>query len=105
MYDVTGEGWVKHMLYGTSRLLQLRGPKSCASEPGRSFFTLARVFEISRALIFNEPTFLDESDWRELVAKIWKENGCSWKPTEAMYDIMTDCASLGLRLVRALPHK
>jgi hypothetical protein len=27
MYDVSGEGWVKHFLYGTSQLLQYRGPE------------------------------------------------------------------------------
>lgn len=28
MYDVTGEVWVKHILYGTSSILQFRGPEA-----------------------------------------------------------------------------
>ncbi|GFF97656.1 hypothetical protein IFM53868_09276 [Aspergillus udagawae] len=45
MQDMTGEGWVKHFLYGTSKLLQLRGPEAHIAGPGRSFFLTVRVFE------------------------------------------------------------
>ncbi|GFF34792.1 hypothetical protein IFM51744_02566 [Aspergillus udagawae] len=45
MQDMTGEGWVKHFLYGTSKMLQLRGPEAHIAGPGRSFFLTVRVFE------------------------------------------------------------
>ncbi|GFG07891.1 hypothetical protein IFM5058_03647 [Aspergillus udagawae] len=35
MQDMTGEGWVKHFLYGTSKMLQLRGPEAHIAGPGR----------------------------------------------------------------------
>ncbi|KAH1516623.1 hypothetical protein KXX29_008851 [Aspergillus fumigatus] len=38
MHDMTGEGWVKHFLYGTSNMLRLRGPEAHLSGSGRSFF-------------------------------------------------------------------
>ncbi|KAH1752918.1 hypothetical protein KXV78_008448 [Aspergillus fumigatus] len=35
MHDMTGEGWVKHFLYGTSNMLRLRGPEAHLSGSGR----------------------------------------------------------------------
>ncbi|KAH6676752.1 hypothetical protein B0J14DRAFT_586248 [Halenospora varia] len=98
MYDVTGEGWVKHILYGTSKILQLRGPAAHASGAGRSFFLTFRVFEISRALIYNELTFLDEVDWRLLMEDIWSGLGAAdWHPREALLDLMISCSTLSMR--------
>lgn len=98
MYDVTGEGWVKHILYGTSKILQLRGPAAHASGAGRSFFLTFRVFEISRALIYNELTFLDEVDWRLLMEDIWSGLGTAdWHPKEALLDLMISCSTLSMR--------
>ncbi|KAF7181001.1 hypothetical protein CNMCM7691_000130 [Aspergillus felis] len=85
MHDMTGEGWVKHFLYGTSNMLQLRGPEAHISGSGRSFFLTVRVFEICRALIYSEPTFLCRPEWMSLTTKIWNEdlhNG--WHPKEPL---------------------
>ena len=97
MYDVTGDGWVKHILYGTSKLLQLREPSALLTKSGSSFFLSVRVFEICRALIFNDYTFLGEPKWRELAANIWRINENNWHPKETLFDLMISCCSLSMR--------
>lgn len=98
MCDVTGDGWLKHILYGTSKLLQFRGPASLLSTSGRSFFLTVRVFEICRALIYNDMTFLDEPEWRELTGQMWELNRDDWHPKEELFDLMVSCSSLSMRL-------
>lgn len=100
MYDVSGEGWVKHILYGTSKILQLRGPDAHLTGPGRSFFLTVRVFEICRSLIYSEPTFLCEPSWRSLMSRIWDETlNNSWHPKEVLFDLMITCSTLSNRYV------
>lgn len=96
MYDDTGDGFVKHFLYGTSRILQLRGPEAHLSGPGKAFFQSVRVFEICRALIFAEPTFLCEPSWTKAMERIWND-GEAWHPKEALFDLMITCSSLSYR--------
>ena len=96
MYDDTGEGFVKHFLYGTSRILQLRGPEAHLHGPGRSFFLTVRVFEVCRSLIYSEPTFLGQPSWRNLTHRIRDESGV-WHPKEALFDLMIDCSELSHR--------
>jgi hypothetical protein len=96
MYDDTGEGFVKHFLHGTSKILQLRGPEAHLSGAGRSFFLAVRIFEICRTLIYSnylEPTFLCQPSWRELTERIRDESEI-WNPKEVLFDLMIDIASL-----------
>lgn len=98
MYDVSGDGWVKHMLYGTSRMLQVRGPAAHLAGYGRLFFITGRVFEICRALIYLEPTFLSDPPWVSLSKDIWNnETRVYWHPKEALFDLMLCCLNLSLR--------
>lgn len=98
MYDVSGEGWLRHILYGTSKLLQLRGPNAHRDGRGRSFFITVRVFEICRALIYNENTFLCDDQWGRLTEELWEgESQLDWHPKEALLDLMVACASLSYR--------
>jgi hypothetical protein len=98
MYDVTGEGWVKHFLYGTSKILQLRGPEAHLAGSGRSFFLTIRVFEICRSLIYSEPTFLGEEDWMDLIRRIRDEDKrIDWHSKEELFDLMITCSSLSHR--------
>lgn len=101
MYDSTGQGWTKHFLYGTSKLLEQFGPKRCLQGGGRTFFLTVRIFEISRALIFTQPTFLSTTPWTNLTTKLWQnESIMDWHPKEALLDLMTSCAELGVRAMR-----
>lgn len=100
MYDVSGEGWVKHILYGTSKILQVRGPEAHLTGPGRSFFLTVRIFEICRSLIYTEPSFLFIDDWVSLMGRMWEGDfATEWHPKEALFDIMTSGASLSCRYV------
>ncbi|KAL3464718.1 hypothetical protein BJX64DRAFT_89043 [Aspergillus heterothallicus] len=58
--DQSGEGWVKHMLYETSKMLQLAGPSGCMSSNRQSFFDLFRILEASRSMIYSEETILSQ---------------------------------------------
>jgi len=98
MYDVTGEGWIKHILYGTSQILQLRGPEAHLTGRGRSFFLAVRVFEVSRSLIYSQPSFLEEKPWKNLMDKIWEGTLIvDWHPKEALFDLMLECSELSQR--------
>lgn len=98
MYDTTGEGWIKHVLYGTSQLLKLRGPSACLEGSGRSFFLTMRLFEICRALIYNESTFLEEPAWTSMMQQMWPEGSSEeWHPVESLFDLVISCSSLSMR--------
>jgi hypothetical protein len=99
MNDMSGESWTMHFLYGTSMILQLRGPEAHLAGSGRSFFLTARVFEICRALIYSEPTFLWQNEWKLLTQKIWENSNNAWHPKEDLFDLMIICSSLAHRYV------
>ncbi|KAH8801526.1 hypothetical protein F5884DRAFT_806983 [Xylogone sp. PMI_703] len=103
MYDASGEGWIKHMLYGTSKILQARGPAAHLSGPGRLFFITVRVFEICRALIYLEPTFLTSPPWISLMKTMWDGDLVAyWHPKEDLFDSMLDCLDLSLNVMNVL---
>ncbi|KAF7597155.1 hypothetical protein BBP40_009494 [Aspergillus hancockii] len=82
-------------------MLQLRGPEAHISGPGRSFFLTVRVFEICRALIYSEPTFLRQPEWMSLMNKIWyNEVNNAWHPKELLFDLMITSSSLAHRQVQ-----
>jgi hypothetical protein len=98
MNDVSGEGWVKHILYGTSKILQLRGPAVYQSGSGRSFFVTVRVFEICRSIIYSEPTFLSQKAWKIAMRGLWDgEFIKDWHPKETLLDLMLECSALNQR--------
>lgn len=98
MYDVTGEGWVKHILYGTSKILQLRGPEAHLTGSGRSFFLTIRVFEICRSLIYSERTFLSEENWMDLMRRVrYEHKSIGLHPKEELFDLIIACSSLSHR--------
>jgi Fungal specific transcription factor domain len=98
MFDNTGDGWMKHIFYGTSRILQIRGPKAHLTGPGRSFFLTVRLFEICRSCFYPEPTFLREASWISLMDRMWEGDlAKEWHPKENLLDIMISCSSLGHR--------
>jgi len=100
MFDTTGDGWVKHILYGTSKILQLRGPNAHLNGCGRSFFLTVRLFEICRSCFYPEPTFLGEASWTSLMGRMWEGNLIEeWHPKESLLDLLVSCSSLGHRLV------
>lgn len=64
MSEPSGEGWAKHMFYGTSKVLQLAGPDAYASSLQQRLLNAFRVLEANRTIMFGDATFLSESKWR-----------------------------------------
>ncbi|KAF5662152.1 hypothetical protein FHETE_8042 [Fusarium heterosporum] len=103
MNDSTGQGWIQHLVHGTSRALVAAGPASCYSGPDQRFFTEIKVFEVCRAIIFNEPTFLAEAEWRELVGKMkTSRNKDVVHSLDELLDIIVLCSTLRVRAERLI---
>lgn len=107
MNDATGHGWQQHIIHGTANALQASGPSACSSEPGIAFFTQAKLFEVCRTILFNEPTFLTRPEWVDLSRDVRAKqqpaaSGVSlevWRPLDSLLDIMVMCSSLRVRYV------
>ncbi len=102
MRDATGTNWLAHFLHGTSTMLCLQGPSMLVlsgDEPKhhQAFFFSARIFEISRALIYTEPTFLSNPEWSAAVESHWLQNPLDWTPKEALFDILPRFVDLAIR--------
>ncbi|KAM0331199.1 hypothetical protein ACHAPQ_006106 [Fusarium lateritium] len=98
MNDSTGQGWIQHLVHGTSKALVAAGPVSCYSGLGQRFFTEIRIFEVCRAIIFNQPTFLAQDEWREVVEriKVSKDND-GVHSLDDLLDIIVLCSTLRVR--------
>lgn len=104
MRDNTGQNWIKHFLSGTCAILRLQHPSSLTfhdehSLQRRRFFLATRIFEISRSLIFTEPTFLVEPSWTDSLASLWAsdEGVALWHPKEALFDLLPKISDLSMR--------
>jgi hypothetical protein len=101
MLEPSDINWGKHFQYGTSALLQLLGPQRCMVGFGRECFLTLRIFEISKALLYNESTFLSKSAWLDLVQTLRNNSGEIFNSKETLYDLMVCCSSLFLRYVNS----
>ena len=106
MCDASGTNWLSHFLHGTCTILRLQ-PPSCLALPDeknarkRTFFLSARIFEISRALIYSEPTFLSQPVWTSALADLWTGKGAAlWHPKEALFDMLPSFSELSIRAIR-----
>lgn len=63
MADSSGDGWAKHMVHGTSQLLQVAGPDQTISVSRRAFLKLFLIFEANRAILYGGGTILSSIDW------------------------------------------
>ncbi|KAJ0420114.1 hypothetical protein BJY00DRAFT_143186 [Aspergillus carlsbadensis] len=95
--DHSGEGWVKHMLYGTSKMLQLAGPGSCMSPLRRPFYDLFRVLEASRSLLYNEETILSQDCWIRFQRAGGSDITTRWEPMEEIITLMILTSAFSLR--------
>ncbi|KAF4453683.1 hypothetical protein F53441_3692 [Fusarium austroafricanum] len=102
MSDSTGQGWIQHLVHGTSKALVAAGPTACQSGRGRRFFTEIRIFEVCRAIIFNAPTFLATSDWRNLTDEMLTKDRDGAHSLDELLDIIVSCSSLRVRASRLI---
>jgi hypothetical protein len=63
MSETSGERWVKHMLYGTSRIIQSLGPTAQTSQIYRRLFEAFCQLEAHRAVLYGDDTFLSQDVW------------------------------------------
>ncbi|KAK5999443.1 hypothetical protein QM012_005444 [Aureobasidium pullulans] len=91
MYDPTGQGWIKHTMYGTSKILQHLGPEVFQSGLGLSFFNQMKMFEVSRSLIFSESSFLVEKSWLGLTHTFNMQDS-NTHPIEELLNLMVRCS-------------
>ena len=102
MRDQTGANWLAHFLNGTSTLLRLQGPSLLETKDREAghcqvFFFSMRIFEISRALIYTEPTFLAIPEWSSAIEAYWTQHPESWTSKEALFDILPQFVGLAIR--------
>ncbi|KAL2131235.1 hypothetical protein VTI74DRAFT_5386 [Chaetomium olivicolor] len=96
MNDPSGDGWLQHLVHGTSQALIAGGPSACTSGSCRRFFTESKVFEVCRAIVFNRTTFLAEERWIALSASLRASSNWSksQQGLDALLDIVVMCSSL-----------
>ncbi|KAJ5971288.1 uncharacterized protein N7479_001206 [Penicillium vulpinum] len=94
--DDSGEGWVKHMLYGTSKMLQLAGPSDCMSPVRRMFYDLFRTLEASRALLYDDETILSQECWDRLQTTL-SSKATRWEPMDEIITLMIQTSAFSRR--------
>ncbi len=117
MTDPRAAGWRLHMVHGTAKALQAGGAACCRSGRLRTFFLQARVFEVFRAIVFSDATFLMQPEWVQLLEGMWVDgrggssnNGADgvgdsrWHPLDALLDLVMLCTKLRYRIRGFLPH-
>lgn len=60
MIEVSGGQWAKHMLYGTSKMLELSGTDSRSDYLGCQSVEIFRLLEGNRAILYGEDTILSD---------------------------------------------
>ncbi|CAK7236041.1 hypothetical protein SCUCBS95973_009470 [Sporothrix curviconia] len=122
MSESPGQGWQLHMVHGTARALRASGAASCRRGRARTFFLQARVFEVFRAIVCSDATFLTEPEWTNLLEEMWvgdggrraeqegryegsRENGRqnsgddhTWHPLDTLLDLIVLCTKLRFRI-------
>ncbi|KAH6631947.1 hypothetical protein F5144DRAFT_592808 [Chaetomium tenue] len=100
MNDATGDGWLQHLVHGTSQALIAGSPSACTSGSCSRFFTESKIFEVCRAIMFNQPSFLAEDGWLALSASL-RSSSTTWDESQKALDVLLDivvlCSSLRVR--------
>ncbi|KAH7184588.1 uncharacterized protein B0J16DRAFT_414077 [Fusarium flagelliforme] len=63
MTQVSGDQWAKHMLYGTSRIVQTFGMTRPVNHLGKQFLAAFNWLEANRAILYCEETILSQGEW------------------------------------------
>lgn len=83
-------------LQGPGMLLQ----SDKENEHHQAFFVNARIFEISRALIYTEPTFLSTPEWSAAAEVYWAQHPAAWTHKEALFDVLPQFVDLAIRTLQ-----
>jgi hypothetical protein len=99
MYDSTGVGWNAHMGFGTSVLLDALGPDSFCEPQSLAIYREIRLFEISRAALFQQSTILANERWLAFDQRHRIAGGGSSSPLEDAFDLFLKLVMLHQRSV------
>lgn len=94
MNNESEDGWLVHMVHGTGAALQASGPSLCISGLGHSFFLQARVFEVSRALLLGDSTFLSDPQWTALSQGLYDGVQIPGQLLNNLLNIIVQCSHL-----------
>ncbi|KAH8879823.1 hypothetical protein GQ53DRAFT_738155 [Thozetella sp. PMI_491] len=99
-----GDGWSKHLIHGTCRLVELAGPnlEQPLSFLRRGILAEFRLSEIARAILHGTDTFLAEPVWLEFFRGMGSAKPESWEPQEAMLNLVIMVARFHNRFFNAV---
>lgn len=105
MIEPSEANWETHFLHGTSALLRLRGPEACCASPNeRNMFLTMRTFEVNRALIYNDRSFLYEAAWREMAEVLMRDVDTVHMGKLEVEEVMLGCSELCIEYVSSRLH-
>lgn len=97
MADSSGEGWAKHMVHGTSQLLQAAGPDQTISASRGAFLKLFRIFEANRAILYGEGTILSSIDWAAIFPTDEPGQKDDWDSLSRISSVMVQISTFNAR--------
>ncbi|KAJ5882893.1 uncharacterized protein N7473_009779 [Penicillium subrubescens] len=97
MADTSGDGWAKHMLYGTSRLLQTTSPKQTLSRSRKAFLDIFRIFEANRVNLYGEGTILASLDWATMYQMDDHRPADEWDTMGQISSLMVQISAFNIR--------
>lgn len=100
MVDPSGQRWVQHLVHGTSKALVAIGPHACVGSLSQRFFMEIKIFEVCRAIVFNDSSFLMQAEWIAFSKRVQSTIDTSnFHTFDDLLDIILRCASLRSRWV------
>lgn len=90
MTQISGDQWAKHMLYGTSRLLQSSGTTRHVDELRKQFQGAFKWLEVNRAILYAEDTILSREEWRNHYGCL---SSSSWDPLDTVFELSVQISS------------
>lgn len=97
MVDPSGEGFARHMLSGTSRLLQLAGPQYKMSRLRRIFLEVFTELEANRAVLYGNDTLLSQHAWAAISRAGVPGSDDDWDSLSTMLSLMVDISTFNIR--------
>lgn len=96
MTQTSGNEWAKHMVFGTSKILQsMRNTKKFPS--WHKLFDAFRALEINRAILYGEATMLSQGGWPASGGSVRSEVNDGWDSVGTVLTLMMDTSSFSQR--------
>ncbi|CAG9998590.1 unnamed protein product [Clonostachys byssicola] len=106
MVDSSGQRWVQHLVHGTSKALVAIGPQACVGSLPQRFFMEIKIFEVCRAIVFNDSSFLMQDEWIAFSKRVQSTiDPSNLHPFDDLLDIILRCASLRSRVAEFIHVK